>query len=97
MTEERISYIVRKLTLPKDKIPTTFIPLAPDKLGFEDNADVLAGVFHIMWDDMPRRRTYKIRLQELISNSGDYAGACLKCGHSNVNFLDGLDETFPSK
>jgi hypothetical protein len=50
-----------------------------------------------MWDDMPRRRTYKIQLQELISNSGDYTGTCLKCGHSNVNFLDGLDEIFPSK
>ena len=74
--------VVRKLSLgdKRDKIPTTFVPMAPEKLVVEENIDVLAGVFHIMWEDMPCRRTYRLALQDLVSPDGYYIGADLRCG-----------------
>ena len=73
-----------------NKIPTTLVPLAPEKVVLGTNADLLVGVFHIMWADMPRRRTYSICLQDLISNSGDYLGARLRCGALEKDLLEKL-------
>jgi hypothetical protein len=72
------------------KIPTTLVPLAPEKILLGENADLLVGVFHIMWADMPRRRTYPICLQDLISNSGDYLGTRLSCGTLEKDLLGKL-------
>ncbi|HZW55103.1 MAG TPA: hypothetical protein VFF30_02340 [Nitrososphaerales archaeon] len=67
-----------------NKIPTTFIPLAPDALRItQDGLDVLSGVFHIMWRDMPQPRTYRLRLSNLISFDGEYAGCWLECDGSH--------------
>ena len=83
--EGNVHVVVKKVSWSKslEKIPTTFVPLAPEKLIVEENIDLLVGVFHIMWADMPRRRTYRVRLQELVSGSGNYFGTRLKCGQSN--------------
>ena len=60
----------------RGKIPTTFIPLVPEKLAIDGKGiDLLFGVFHIMWSDMPSRRTYAIRLCDTISNDGSYLGS----------------------
>ena len=85
--------VVRKLALGKNerKIPTAFVSLAPEKLITSDKVDVLVGLFHIMWDDMPRRRTYRIRLQDLVSGSGDYSGASLICGALMDDILRSLE------
>jgi hypothetical protein len=85
----KIEIVVTKLSWKNatDKIPTTFVSLAPEKLVIEEHADLLVGVFHIMWSDMPRRRTYQLRLQELVSGSGDYFGTSLKCGSSEEDLL----------
>jgi len=74
--------VFRKLSLgdKREKIPTTFVSMSPDKLVVEKNIDVLVGVFHIMWEDMPRRRTYHLKLEDLVSPEGYYIGASLKCG-----------------
>ncbi len=92
-SEGIISVVQRKLKWGdnRDKIPTALVPLAPEKLVVEKNMDVLVGVFHIMWDDMPRRRTYQLRLQDLVSGSGEYFGSSLKCGPSEVDFSRSLD------
>jgi len=85
----KIEIVVAKLSWNDtiDKIPTTFVSLAPEKLVIEEHADLLVGVFHIMWSDMPRRRTYRLRLQDLVSGSGDYFGTSLKCGFSEEDLL----------
>jgi hypothetical protein len=85
----KIQVVVTKLSWKDaaDKIPTTFLPLAPEKLVLEEFTDLLVGVFHIMWSDMPRRRTYLLRLQDLVSSSGDYSGSKLKCGASEDDLL----------
>jgi len=67
-----------------EKIPTTLVSMAPDKLLIEKDIDVLVGVFHIMWEDMPRRRTYKIRLCDAVSFDGTYVGCSLKVGFSQT-------------
>jgi hypothetical protein len=90
--EEKISIYVTKLRTIDSKIPTTFVPLAPEKLLFDDNADVLVGLFHIMWEDMPRRRTYKLCLKELVSSFGDYSGSSLVCGSAG-NYLEKLADS----
>ena len=84
-----ITTVVRKLSLSdkREKIPTTFVPMAPEKLIVEDNIDVLSGVFHIMWEDMPRRRTYRLRLEELVSTEGHYLGTNLRCGGTATKLL----------
>ncbi len=61
-------------------IPTTFVPLAPDRLLIERELDVLFGLFHIMWRDMPRPMTYQIRLADHVTIDGDYVGSFLKLG-----------------
>ena len=72
--------------LPKtdrgDKIPTSLVALSPDKIIAESQIDVLVGLFHIMWEDMPHPRTYSIRLAELVSVEGEYVGTSLKEGFS---------------
>ncbi len=82
--------IVRKLSLgdKREKIPTTFVPMAPEKLVVEKNIDVLAGVFHIMWEDMPRRRTYRLTMEDLVSPDGHYLGADLRCGSSRTSLTE---------
>ena len=66
-----------------EKIPTSLVSLSPDKIVAENQIDVLVGLFHIMWQDMPRPRTYSIRLADLISFEGEYIGTSLKRGPSN--------------
>ena len=61
-------------------IPTTLVPLAPDKMCIEKELDVLFGLFHIMWSDMPKPMTYRIRLAEHVTTLGDYSGCCLRVG-----------------
>ena len=62
------------------KIPTTFISLSPEKVSFESGSvDLLFGVFHIMWSDMPKRRSYGLRLADQFSSQGDYLGCNLVC------------------
>ena len=83
VTKQRIVTVVRYLDTSNfgNKIPTTFVPLGPEKILIEGaGIDVLVGVFHIMWEDMPRRRTYAIRLAESVSLEGRYLGASLNCG-----------------
>jgi hypothetical protein len=93
INDPKITFVRMKLSLSdaRGKIPTSFLSLSPDRLIVEENIDVLVGVFHIMWDDMPRRRTYQIRLQDLVSKSGDYFGTSLKCGTSKDDVLQQLD------
>lgn len=60
----------------RGKIPTTFIPLVPEKLVIDAKGiDLLFGVFHIMWSDMPSRRTYAVRLCDRFSDDGNYLGS----------------------
>ena len=69
-------------------IPTTLVPLSPEKIFFENNeADLLFGLFHIMWRDMPRRRVYKLRLLERISFAGEYIGSSLVCHNPDKKIL----------
>lgn len=82
--EERNSSVVKTLSVNDSKIPTTFIVLAPDRLEFGENVDVLVGVFHIMWEDMPRRRTYRSCLRELVTRSGESLGVSLLCGDADL-------------
>ncbi len=64
------------------EIPTTFVPLAPDKMYFESEIDVLFGLFHIMWKDMPTPRRYPLRLADRVTQQGKYLGCRLQCGIS---------------
>lgn len=59
-------------------IPTTFVHLAPDKILIEAKVDILFGLFHIMWQDMPRPRGYRIRLSERVDAKGLYRGCFLE-------------------
>ena len=87
--EEKSSIVIKRLAWKNDlKIPTTLVTLAPDKLIIEENIDVLVGVFHIMWEDMPRRRTYRVRLEDVVSSTGDYIGAGLRCESSEDLFQE---------
>ncbi|MHB1868886.1 MAG: hypothetical protein ACYCPP_08065 [Nitrososphaerales archaeon] len=61
-------------------IPTTFVPLAPDRILIGSEIDVLFGLFHIMWKDMPKPRTYPIRLADRVTKEGSYLGCSLECG-----------------
>ncbi|MHB1908688.1 MAG: hypothetical protein ACYCQJ_07420 [Nitrososphaerales archaeon] len=62
------------------KIPTTFVPLCPEKIGWDKNCvDLLCGVFHIMWSDMPNPRTYGVKLSDQFSKEGRYLGSVLVC------------------
>ena len=64
------------------KIPTTLVPLSPDRIPIVDGrADILCGVFHIMWSDMPKPSSYEVRLSDLVSGSGDFIGPRLECNH----------------
>lgn len=64
----------------RGKIPTTFIALAPERIIFDTTgADVLCGVFHIMWSDMPTRRSYGLRLADKYSWEGERSGCFLIC------------------
>jgi hypothetical protein len=63
-----------------EKIPTTFVNLAPEKMALDlIGMDVLGGVFHIMWSDMPTRRTYGIRLADHYTSEGNPVGTSLIC------------------
>jgi hypothetical protein len=63
-----------------EKIPTTFVNLAPERITLDFiGIDVLGGVFHIMWSDMPTRRTYGIRLADHFSTEGNPIGTSLIC------------------
>ncbi len=64
----------------REKIPTTFVNLAPEKIVLDlVGIDVLGGVFHIMWSDMPARRTYGVRLSDHYTHDGTSAGSSLIC------------------
>jgi hypothetical protein len=75
--------IVKPLAVGKERgvIPTTFVPLAPDKIAFvEKKLDILFGLFFIMWRDMPRPMTFRVRLSDQITTDGEYEGCFLKFG-----------------
>jgi len=71
-----------------EKIPTSLVSLSPEKILAENQIDVLVGLFHIMWEDMPRPRTYSIRLADLVSLDGDYLGSSLKHGVSESHTIE---------
>ncbi len=73
---------------PSEKIPTSLVSLSPDKILAEKQIDVLVGLFHIMWEDMPRPRTYSLRLADLVNFEGDYVGSALNRGPSGSNVLE---------
>jgi hypothetical protein len=85
-TSRKIVTVIKALTKTghNEKIPTSLVSLSPDKLLAEKHIDVLVGLFHIMWEDMPRPRTYSIRLADLVSFEGDYVGAALNEGKSEA-------------
>lgn len=79
-TSETTVILHLELDQPQNKIPTTLVPLAPDVLRIDsDEVDMLSGVFHIMWSDMPRPRTYRLRLTDMFSADGGHAGSWLEC------------------
>ena len=88
--EGKIYVVTKKLFFDdtRGKIPTSFVSLGPDRLVIEENIDVLVGLFHIMWEDMPRKRTYRIRLAESVSREGTYVGCFLWTGNYGSNNLD---------
>jgi hypothetical protein len=62
----------------RTKIPTTFVPLSPELISLgSSQIDLLCGVFHIMWQDMPKPRSYGLKLMEGLSFDGDYLGCAL--------------------
>jgi hypothetical protein len=64
----------------RTEIPTTFIPLAPERLSFgPSGVDLLYGVFHIMWKDMRNPKSYGIKLTDNFSPLGKYLGCVLVC------------------
>ncbi len=86
--------VVRRELFWKDapsEIPTTFVPLSPEKIILNQTADLLVGVFHIMWSDMPRPRTYPLCLQDVISASGEYLGTKLRCGNPGKDLFGDLE------
>jgi hypothetical protein len=59
--------------------PTTFVPLCPDRIKFDNGmADLLFGVFHVKWADMPKPSTYALKISDLVSREGSYIGARLE-------------------
>jgi hypothetical protein len=70
------------------KIPTTFVSLSPEKLSLDREADLLCGVFHIMWSDMPQPRSYAVRLADLFSGEGVYLGTKLRCSFPSRSIFD---------
>ncbi len=74
--------IVKTLDTSREttKIPTTFIPLAPDKILVDEKIDLLVGLFHIMWEDMPHPKTYRIKLADCVSKEGTYVGSQVEYG-----------------
>jgi hypothetical protein len=65
--------------MPKET-PTTFVPLTPEKIQFEeDSVDVLFGLFHVKWSDMPRPATYSVKIAERLTSEGVYLGTRLEC------------------
>ena len=74
-------------------IPTTFIPLAPDQNLDRREIDVLFGLFHIMWKDMPKPRTYPFRLSRPSNKTGKLLGLLsrMRALHeSELQILDGM-------
>lgn len=69
------------------KIPTTFVPLAPDRILVDKEIDLLVGLFHIMWEDMPHRRTYSLRLADIVSKNGNYVGCQIECGFPHKQII----------
>jgi hypothetical protein len=62
------------------EIPTTFLALSPDKIQFEQGrADLLFGVFHMKWSDMPKPSTYAIKISDPVVSDGTYVGTQLEC------------------
>lgn len=82
--------VVMKLeTVERAVIPTTFLPLSPERIPFqEDSADLLCGLFHIMWADMTKPSTYALKLEDLLSSSGEYLGSKLECTHPKKASFD---------
>jgi hypothetical protein len=71
-------------------VPTTFVPLCPDKIEFEQGrADLLSGLFHVKWSDMPKPSTYAIKISDPVVGDGTYLGSQLECRYpsSLVIFL----------
>ncbi len=80
---------VKSLEFKAEKvIPTTFVPLAPDKIFSGEQIDLLFGVFHIMWKDMPKPKGYSLRLAEEISSEGSYLGCRLKYGFMHTETIE---------
>ncbi|MDG6908558.1 MAG: hypothetical protein JRN20_22550 [Nitrososphaerota archaeon] len=75
-THETIVSVLK--TEERAVIPTTFVHLAPDKIVLEAKIDILFGLFHIMWKDMPRPRCYRVKLSELVNGKGLYLGCFLQ-------------------
>ena len=72
----------------RGKILTTFVPLAPEKILVDKKIDLLVGLFHVMWEDMPRPMTYRIRLADLVAKSGNYLGSQIECGFPERHVIE---------
>ena len=72
----------------REKIPTSLVSLSPDKILAGKQIDVLVGLFHIMWEDMPRPRTYSLRLADLVSFDGEYVGSVLNRGPAESSAIN---------
>jgi hypothetical protein len=78
----KVETVIESLETEKERavIPTTFVPLAPDRILIGEDIDVMFGLFHIMWKDMPKPQTYPIRLADRVTMQGNYLGCSLECG-----------------
>ena len=95
-TRARLETVVKELAPPKErgKIPTTFVPLSPDEIPFDaEGADVLDGVFHVMWSDMPEPRTYAMKLSDRVAPDGRRLGCRLECHYPRQSLVLLDDQT----
>ncbi len=68
-----------EITHLQRETPTTFVPLCPDRIRFDNGmADLLFGVFHVKWADMPKPSTYALKISDSVSREGSYIGAKLE-------------------
>ncbi len=92
LSEPKTETVVSTLKPPKEPavIPTTFVPFAPEKIHILEGkvADVLCGLFHVMWKDMAQPSTYPMRLSEKIDSNGIYSGCSFEYGRIEKKVID---------
>ena len=86
LKRKTVTIVKRLNTSPvREKTPTVFVPLTPERFVFDDTgADLLYGLFHFAWRDMPSPRTYVVRLADAIGRDGKYKGSFLMCSSEAI-------------